>query len=352
MSSPAPALAHTLPPGDVTLHLRPARPRLVGVEEKEALIRAGVSYGELLTPERVPGPEQRAAYAGALARSGERVGRLLAALAGYVLRAERPVLVSLARAGTPVGCALRRLARAWGHDLPHHSLSIIRGLGIDRVALAQVERAHPGASLFFVDGWTGKGSVAQTLRASLPPGVAPRLVVLSDPAGCAEFAGTYDDLLLPHAALNATVCGLLSRSFYTDPGELHAARIEEALRPEDQTGEYLNALERLSAPFGPQTPPEPGERPLDAPAQTSALAQGLDFGWGPGVADPHRLKPSVGEATRVFLRRRPGGLLLRELGDPETAHLLALARGAGVPVFELPGLPYRAAAVIHPGGPS
>lgn len=47
----APFLAHTLPPDDVTVQLRPAQARLVSVAEKEALIRSGVSYGELLTPE-------------------------------------------------------------------------------------------------------------------------------------------------------------------------------------------------------------------------------------------------------------------------------------------------------------
>lgn len=350
MSSDGPALAHTLPPQDVTVHLRPAPARLVSVQEKEALIRSGVSYGELLTPEGVPSEAQRRAYADALARNGARVGELLAALSASVLREyDRPVLVSLARAGTTVGCAMSRLSRRWAAELgaralPHHTLSIIRGRGIDRVALARVQAAHPGAQLVFVDGWTGKGSIEDTLRGSLPADVPARLAVLSDPAGVATHAATYEDLLLPHAALNATVCGLLSRTFYTDPAQLHAARVEEDLRPHDQTAGYLDALEALSAALTPEFTLDPGPRPQRPYDAVLALAAGL------GVTDPHLVKPSVGEATRVFLRRSPKHLLLRELAHPDTAHLRDLAGASGIGVTEHPALPYLAAALIAPGG--
>lgn len=342
-------LPHTLPAPDVTVHLRSAQARLVSVPEKEALIRSGVSYGELLTPEGVPSAAQRRAYADALERNGARVGELLAALTATVLREyERPVLVSLARAGTPVGCAMSRLSRRWaaesgGRALPHHTLSIIRGRGIDRVALARVQAAHPGAQLVFVDGWTGKGSIEDTLRGSLPAGVPARLAVLSDPAGVATHAATHDDLLLPHAALNATVCGLLSRTFYTDPAQLHAACVQEDLRPHDQTGEYLDALEALSVAYTPEFTLDPGPRPQRPYEAVLALAAGL------GVTDPHLVKPSVGEATRVFLRRSPAHLLLRDLAHPDTAHLRNLAGISGIPVTEHPALPYLAAALIAPG---
>ncbi len=326
------------------MQLQSGSPRLVSVCEKEALLRQGVSYGQLLTPEAVPSPAQEAAYAAALARDGERVGRLLAVLTAQVLRESgKPVLVSLARAGTPVGCAMRRLARHWGHDLPHHTLSIIRGEGIDQVALARVRQAHPIADLFFVDGWTGKGSIMGTLTQSLPAGISPRLAVLSDPAGVAPYAATHDDLLLPHAALNATVCGLLSRTFVQQSGGLHAARTEEHLRSLDRTGEYLDALEQLSRRFGPDERPEPTPRPQRPWETVLALAAQA------GVVDPHLVKPSVGEATRVFLRREPAGLLLRSAAHPATQHLLGMAQERGVPVTLLPDLPYLAAAWIAPG---
>ncbi|WP_291425960.1 cysteine protease StiP domain-containing protein [Deinococcus sp.] len=344
------SLAHTLPPADVTIHLRPAQARLVSVAEKEALIRSGVSYGELLAPEKVPSEAQQGAYSNALARNGERVGALIAGLTAQLLRDySRPVLVSLARAGTPVGCAMRRLARRWAGtcgtpELPHHTLSIIRGVGIDRVALAQVRAAHPGATLIFVDGWTGKGSILGTLAASLPPEVAPVLAVLSDPAGVATHAATTDDLLLAHAVLNATVCGLLSRTFMTGPHELHAACVEGKLRDWDVTAKYLAALDALTAPFGPDFVLPSSPRPVRPYQEVLRLAAEL------GVHDPSLVKPSVGEATRVFLRRQPAHLLLRDPTHPDTRHLAQLAEGAGIPTTEHPDLPYLAAALIAPGG--
>lgn len=325
-----------------------AAPRLVSVEEKESLIRRGVSYGELLTAERPPSEIQQQTFRASLERSGEQVAELLISLAGelWTHYGERAVLVSLARAGTPVGCALRRLARRWGVDWPHYTVSIIRGLGLDPVALAQIELAYPGRPLVFVDGWTGKGSIYNTLSSSLPEECSPNLAVLSDPAGVAAHAATFEDALLPHAALNATVCGLLSRTFLpVDQGDRHAVRIEEELRPYDQTAAYLAALDELTAPStGPKPSQGPsGRRPVRPFEAVWALAQAR------GLTDPHLVKPGVGEATRVFLRRQPAGLWVRNLSSPDTAHLLAMAEAAQVSVSEVPDLPYQAAALIDPG---
>ena len=60
----------------------------------------------------------------------------------------------------------------------------------------------------------------------------------------------------------------------------------------------------------------------------------------------NRIKPGVGEATRVLLRRVPGLLLLRDGARPEIAHLLQLAGEKDVPVCVDPALPYLAAALI------
>ena len=339
-------LCHTFDPADVIVHLRPARPRLVDLAEKETLLRQGVSYGQLLTPETRPSAVQLAAYQDALKRNGPRMAALIASLTTQLLaQVPQPVLVSLARAGTPVGCAMTRFARRRGASLPHHTLSIIRGSGIDQEALRRVQRAHPGATLVFVDGWTGKGSIAGTLAASLPAGVPPLLAVLSDPAGVADFAATHDDLLLPHAALNATVSGLLSRTFVEAGGDsgqqLHGVRTEDHLRADDVTGAYLAVLDSFDTAI--DQPLDPGPRPVRPYDTVLALAASV------GVHDPHLVKPGVGEATRVFLRRQPAGLLLQSAAHPDTRHLHELARAAGIPVTVHPELPYLAAALIAPG---
>lgn len=69
------------------------------------------------------------------------------------------VLVSLARAGTPIGVLIKRyILEKYGADLPHYSISIIRGKGIDENAVLYMLQQHGrDTELQFIDGWTGKG---------------------------------------------------------------------------------------------------------------------------------------------------------------------------------------------------
>ena len=338
----SPLLTSSFAPGDVTVLLEAGDVELVSIERKEALLRSGRSYGTLLTPESAPSAWQHDTFEAALTRNGEQIGALLSRLSATLLNAyPDAVYVSLARAGTPIGCVLRRLAWRAGRDVAHYAVSIIRGEGLDTQALKIIQDKHPASTLIFVDGWSGKGAIAATLRASLPPGLPWTLATVCDPAGVADYAATYADLLLPHAALNATVSGLLSRTFTRGQGQLHGARLEEDLGLHDVSAEYVERLVELAVSTN-GFPVSAGPRPI-APAQTAmALASEL------GIANPNLVKPSVGEATRVFLRRRPQHLLLRE-DHPDTRHLLLLAHQRGVAVTFHPELPYLAAAIIHPG---
>ncbi|WP_293913745.1 cysteine protease StiP domain-containing protein [Deinococcus sp.] len=333
---------HTWRPEDVTLHLAPARPRLVGRAEKEALIASGTSYGFLLERESEPSDVQEQAYADSLARSGERLGIQLASLAAHLAASGQPVtLLSLPRGGLPVGAVLLRLLRRAGTDTEHHAISVIRGVGLDLGALDTVLASRLVASLVFVDGWTGKGSVRATLRSSLSghPAQGTPLLVLSDPANVAELAATREDQLLPHAALNATVSGLLSRTFLVPGQTAHAALAWTHLAHLDRTPAYLDALEAAALAARPG--------PLAPRLSFGPLPEALRLAAPYSGHDPHKIKPSVGEATRVFLRRIPSALLVRDASDPEVAHLLALAAGEHVPVHVVPALPYRALAVAR-----
>ena len=62
--------------------------------------------------------------------------------------------------------------------------------------------------------------------------------------------------------------------------------------------------------------------------------------------DVNRIKPGIGEATRVLLRRVPDLLILRNQHDEAIQHLLILAEEKNVRVFIDPALPYQAAALI------
>ena len=58
------------------------------------------------------------------------------------------------------------------------------------------------------------------------------------------------------------------------------------------------------------------------------------------------IKPGIGEATRVLLRREAQLLLLQDNDCEATRHLRWLAETKTVPVTVIKDLPYRAAALI------
>lgn len=58
------------------------------------------------------------------------------------------------------------------------------------------------------------------------------------------------------------------------------------------------------------------------------------------------VKPGVGEATRVLLRRVPDVLMLRDPDLADVRHLRLLAQEKNVPIRVDPALPYLATALI------
>ena len=190
----------------------------LGTREREARIQSGVHYSEMLPLEYEPSPAYLAAYHDALERYAGITAEAVARAAEQIWesRGRQCALVSLARAGTPIGILIRRyLQGRYGADLPHYTISIIRGRGIDRNAMAYLLDRHAPGDIQFVDGWTGKGAIQRQLDAAMTdyPGVSPGLTVLSDPANVAAICGTHDDFLIASSCLNSTVSGLLSRTF-------------------------------------------------------------------------------------------------------------------------------------------
>jgi hypothetical protein len=59
------------------------------------------------------------------------------------------------------------------------------------------------------------------------------------------------------------------------------------------------------------------------------------------------IKPGIGEATRVLLRREARVVLLQDLGCEATRHLRWLAESKSIPIDIFPDLPYRAVALIN-----
>lgn len=344
-------------PRDVTFLLKPVTMAATDVAAKEAAIQSGRRhYSEMIAPEAIPDAGYMALYHAALARNGARLAQDVASLAAALAQRcpdREIVLVSLARAGTPIGVLLARTLRAWGHRAVHYSVSIIRDRGIDPVALAYIADRHDPRDAMFVDGWTGKGAIARELRASLaqaPHGFVPELAVIADPAGQAEFAATDDDYLIASGLLNGIVSGLISRSILNDsvvgPGDFHACVTYPQYAHADLSRAFVDAVAPLAAAAQPRAIG-------DHAGRRAALAQGCEdmletLLTKAGTTDRNRIKPGIAEATRALLRRMPERLLVRDREDQDVAHLLHLAADHDIPVEPLgQDSHYRAVAIIR-----
>ena len=357
LARPAPPFSGSYDPADVTFLLKPVQLAPTPVADKERLIQSGRRhYSEMIAPEVPPGEAYLALYRQALARNRERLGQDVASLAAHLAArasGREIVLVSLARAGTPIGILLLRTLRAWGHAAVHYSISIIRDRGIDLVALRHIAARHDPADAVFIDGWTGKGAIAAELRRSLagrPFGFHPDLAVVADPAGCADFAATSDDYLIASGLLNGIVSGLISRSILSSetvrPGDFHACVTYPHFAAQDQSRAFVDALAPLAAASRPRPIDGHAGRRGDLQAGCEAMIRHLQLAAGP--LDRNRIKPGIAEATRALLRRVPDRLFVRDPADPDVAHLLHLAAKADLAVEPLPSdCSYRAVAIIR-----
>lgn len=334
------------------------------IEEREEAIQAGhAHYAESLPVEYQPTEPYQRLFDNALAATGRRLALAVGVTTELVLhtRGTEVVLASLARAGTPVGILMRHWSqRTRGLDLAHYTLSIVRGRGIDRVALAHLAASHRTQDVVFVDGWTGKGAIARELgtaladvNASFGTNYDDRLAVLADTGHCVETYGTREDFLIASACLNSTVSGLVSRTVLNDtligPGDFHGAKFYAHLREVDRSVQFLDTVEAYFDEVIDEA--RAGAQDLLARDRTPTWS-----GWAAvetlrvqhGLGSTHLVKPGVGETTRVLLRRVPWKVLVRPGLDSELALVLHLAAQRGVDVEEVPGLAYSCVGLIRP----
>lgn len=362
MTMPLPPPLGSFAPADVTLLLKDVTGL---VEERDTALRerdiqAGRHYSEDLPIEQVPSAAYMAVFDRLMETQLSRVALYTGILTRLVLHEYRnPVLVSLVRAGVPCGALMRRYAGLeLGVDLPHYGISIIRGKGFDENALRFLLERHPGRAPVFVDGWTGKGMITRQLEESCEgfnlrngTGLRPILAVLADPAHSCSLYATREDFINPSCCLNSTVCGLISRTVHNDaligPGDFHGVRVYREFAAIDQTARYLDGVSRLFSTLRPEI--LSGYRVLleaDRSPDWSGMEAVRRIGAAFGVEDINRIKPSIGETTRVLLRRVPDRVLLREEGHPDVGHITLLAREKGVPVTIYPDMPYLCCGLI------
>ena len=297
---------------------------------REVFIQQGIHYCEMLPLEYKPSDKYMQAYKSALENYAAATAKAISVLAEklYRKKGDNLVIVSLARAGIPIGILLKRYLKNKYHvDISHYAISIIRERGIDKNAIDYILGRHDCGAIQFVDGWIGKGAILTQLKNALVdyPELDTELGVVSDPANLTELCGTHEDILIPSSCLNSTITGLISRTFLRrdiiGPKDFHGAAYYEELQPEDLSLDFLNCIEShfdylSNADYPVQVP--------DINGKDIVLEVLKEY----SVSDINFIKPGIGEATRVLLRRIPWKIIVSEryAGAEELKHIYQLAK--------------------------
>lgn len=318
-------------------------------EERERLIQSGRHYSEMLPIEYVPTEKYMQVYKEALGRFARPTARAVGILADKIVRSkgEDTVLVSLARAGIPTGILIKRyIKQKYKIDMPHYSISIIRGRGIDDNAMQFLLKRYKPKQLLFVDGWIGKGAILNELKKDISAydGVSSEIAVIADPANVTELCGTHDDILIPSSCLSSTVSGLISRTFLRDDiigkDDFHGAVYYGELKDSDLSYDFIHSIEKMFL-FD--------EVWEEYKADGRGIDEVREIAGKFGVDDINLVKPGIGEATRVLLRRIPWKILIDERykNAPDLAHLVRLAQEKQVPVEYYPLRHYKCCGLIR-----
>lgn len=315
----------------------------VDTRERERNMQQGRHYSELLPSECLPKPSYVELYRRILVDTADEVAYYIAVLSEliYKKKGKNVILVSLARAGTPIGVLIKRyLNKTYGINPPHYSVSIIRDKGIDENALLYILDKHPEGDLQFIDGWTGKGVISDTLVASCNSfkikysiSLDSTLAVVCDPGQCTNLYATRKDFLIPSACLNATVSGLISRTFLREDviskKDFHGAKYYKEWEDSDLSNEFVDCI---SAHFE-DIRIKPQDLILDEGKGEYTARKSIETIQQKFKIDSiNRIKPGIGETTRVLLRRMPSKILIKSPNDSNLKHILVLAEEKQVPV--------------------
>lgn len=344
---------------DIQFLLRPLKIPPTQVAQKEYLIQSGQRhYSEMISVEHPPSATHQAIFEQALAQGGERMAQAVQSLALALLPYQidgQLTLLSLVRAGVPLGVLLTRALRDMGITVAHYGISIIRDRGIDVQAIHDICQVHAPQSLIFVDGWTGKGAIAKELAHTLAThtqyAIEPRLVTLTDPCGVAWLAAADDDWLIPSGILGATVSGLVSRSIWPQERGWHGCVRCDDLQPFDNSRYFVETVNHLRQQLAPQKAaiwPESHRKDLQITSQRLIADIATRF----EVSNINRIKPGIAEATRAVMRRVPEQVLVSSKQDNDVRLLVQLAQQVGVSVEEVGQqlYPYRALTIIKKVG--
>ena len=319
-------------------------------EEREKFIQAGIHYCEMLPIEYVPTEKYMQVYREALQEFSKPVAQATGILCDKIIqkKGKNVVIVSLARAGIPIGILVRRYIRLKYHiEVPHYAISIIRGRGIDNNAMQYILQRHNPKDILFIDGWIGKGAILTELKKQIShyEGVSPEIGVIADPANVTELCGTHKDILIPSSCLNCTISGLISRTFLRGDiigkDDFHGAVYYRELKDSDLSYEFIHAIEKEFT----LTPKTESENPVSGCGIDEVKAIAENF----GIDDINFIKPGIGETTRVLLRRIPRKILVNQSdkNNTELTHIFRLAEEKHVPVETYELHHYKCVGIIR-----
>lgn len=343
---------------DVTILLKDLTSSMkeLSTEERERAIQSGVHYSEMLPLEKAPSDEYMALYRKVttdkdLKFTADLIGIIAEMMyrntSGTHLSGRVPVIISLARAGIPVGILIkRRLKQRYNIDCPHYAISIIRDKGIDTNAMNYIYdrevifHGNGVDNFFFVDGWTGKGAIKNQLDDAVEQlksendkwkKLSSDLYVLADPANITDYCGTKTDYLLPSACLNSTISGLISRTILNDKidlekNEFHGAVYFSRFEDIDISNEFIDGVSKY---LNPMTAITSAKDSIEETGMQVVNRVCKDF----NIEDYKKVKPGVGETTRVLLRRVPWKVLIDTYdGDPDVEHIIHLCKEKNITI--------------------
>ena len=336
----------------------------VSIENKEKLIQAGVKhYSQMLSVEKLPSDEYTDLFNQALSINSKRMAIDCLVLASRI-NSSRPngiiTLVSLLRAGTPVGVIVKKILEAtFKRNVAHFSISIMRDIGIDSNALKYIlqQDGISDQSLVFVDGWTGKGVIAKELTNSIAKFNAANLTaidsslhVVADIAGKAKFSASYEDYLIPSCILNATVSGLVSRTVCNEQisaTDFHGSFYYADFAKYDKSKLFVKTISDIARHYA-VTQGVPDVCVPDLPMLNKISDNFIQQTMKKySITDKNLVKPGIGEATRVLLRRVPKLLILKDESSKDVAHLINLAKQKSVKIVTDTSMPYQAVSLIR-----
>ena len=346
-------------PDDVEFLLRPLEMQPLSMAEREKrVINNEAHYSEMIGRERPPELDRLRIFRRLYENSRDDFAQQLAVLARGLSRKSGPLaIVSIARAGTPVGVILKKLLQSAEliRDVAHYSISVIRDFGVDLAALSLILKSYPPESLVFVDGWTGKGTIARELEGSLIAAgkkfsaIDPGLWVPVDMSGMAAVSASREDRIIPSAVLGGTISGLLSRSILPKhergKEQMHGCLILADLKKYDLSRWFVDEMFRRALPLL-DSPGLPPTLTADLKTQTVMDLFVADTVKEFRLGSVNHLKIGLGESVRAAIRRMPKEILIRDPKSTWVAPLVDLAILRKIPLKLRPEIPVEAVAIL------